>query len=775
MIKIENKNTLAAYLKQGINLFVGSAFSINAKDKEGRFLPIGKDLLKELQISIGKGPDNLTQYCTVKAKTHKQELHDYLTKRFKVCWYDPCYENINLINIKNVFSTNIDDLIPQILHKKTDCWINDKRINGATLDNNAINYLPLHGNVDMPDDDYIFTTAEIANVFHDNGHSWQYLMQSIEECPTLFLGYSMSDSSTVQALTSNQTFDNAKKDMWILLYKPTEGDISYFKALGFNIISGDISEFINEIPLLIGSSAAKVSRPKNPITELLGKHLVPKDDRNLLKRPIDEFLRGKSPLWSDIIRNVIHKTSYYKEIQESVYNPQRHTIVVGAPVSGKTTLAMQIGYFIQYNGYKLFLHQLNLSRAEYISKIIGKERALIIVDDFTDSVEAFECFTKCPNVKLMGVDRTVNFGNVSHKFPTSKYEIINVTKLNDEDIQNVYLSLPREIRRDEILHKKQQKNDIESIYEFVIQNITEESVTMRYEKFIKHLDKNDFDVAEFLLLCAYMNRCRVPLTMDVAYSFFYDLNYNDVISIQQKLDDMLREDVSSELIENGTEGYRPRSSHIAEAIIRFSSPEALADVLWNFINEVSKLNICNYHIFRRWAFDKELMLKAFPKWEDGEKFYKEAFLYDGRNPFVLQQGALYLSDKKQYSKAFDWIDRAIMMTDNRHFSIRNSHAIILFDANYDVNTPDAVIELDKSMNILQQCFNNDTRRSFHALTYAKQAIRYFKRLPKSEKSIDYLKQAREWLNSEQVDKPWHFELKTLLRRVIDIIENENSI
>ena len=772
MLKIENEYTLSAYMKSGINLFIGSAFSIMSQDANGKNLPVGKDLLAELQKNVGQGPNDLTRYCTVIEKTHKQELHDYLSKRFHVCKFDPLYDNINMINIKNIFSTNIDDLIPQIVYNNPERYINDKRVNGEALDTRAINYLPLHGNVDKPEDGYMFSTAEIANSFHDNGHSWQYLMQSVEKMPTLFLGYSFNDIGTIEALTSSQTFDNAKKDMWILLYKATDSDIMYFKALGFNIITGEIGEFLNAIPKLQGKSAFSKKRLDNDIVTLLGAYLIPKDDRNEVKQPIEDFLRGMPPSWSVILRNLIYKTSHYKKIQDSIYNPHHHTIVVGAPVSGKTTLAMQVGYFIQFDGYKFFLQDLSLNRAEYLAKIIGNEKALIIVDNFTDSEKAFICFDSCPNVKLVGIDRTVNFGNVSHKFPESRYDIINVTELSDEDIQGVFEKLPKEIRRDEILHRKKYKNDVESIYEFVVQNITMESVTTRYKKFIEGLDKKDFDVSEFLVLCAYMNQCRVPLTMDVAYSFFYDLGYGDVLQIKKKLDDLLRDDVSEEFIETGAEGYRPRSSHIAEAILHYAPRETLKDVICNFINEVSKLNVYNYRVFRRWAFDKEIVQRAFSKWEEGEKFYKDAYLYDSKNPFVLQQGALYLSDMKQYSKAFAWIDKAIMMTDNKHFSIRNSHAIILFDANYDVKTQDAVVQLDKSMRILRQCFHDDKRRVFHALTFAKQAIRYYKRLPQNPKSMEYLKEAEEWLVSESNDKKWHYEVRDLLRRVKAIIDAE---
>ena len=58
------------------------------------------------------------------------------------------------------------------------------------------------------------------------------------------------------------------------------------------------------------------------------------------------------------------------------FNKKKGTIIIGSPISGKTTLAMQVGYFIHYNGIKLFLTDLNQGKANYLSKIIGKQNAL---------------------------------------------------------------------------------------------------------------------------------------------------------------------------------------------------------------------------------------------------------------------------------------------------------------------------------------------------------------------------------------------------------------
>ena len=56
-IKIENEHSLKEAFRSGVNLFVGAGFSIDAKNKKGDKLPLGKNLALELR----------THYCPVKA------------------------------------------------------------------------------------------------------------------------------------------------------------------------------------------------------------------------------------------------------------------------------------------------------------------------------------------------------------------------------------------------------------------------------------------------------------------------------------------------------------------------------------------------------------------------------------------------------------------------------------------------------------------------------------------------------------------------------------
>lgn len=762
--RFDCKNTLIDAMHSGINLFVGAGFSVYAKDKNEKNLPTGNKLIEELHTIFGSGQKDLARYCSVMEKKNKTALIDYLTKRFRVSSYDKCYLNLNLINLKGVYTTNIDDLIPQIIEKSDSRYVNYQHTNGDCIDERGVNYLPLHGYVQNPERGYVFSVEKIANIFNQATRIWSYLSAALEKYPTVFIGYGLNDAGVIEAITSEQTFQNAQKSKWIVLYNPTKDDIEYFESMGFNIIIADTKEFLDAIETFDEWDNIKANQSKD-IEKLLPANIIPKDTRGQIQRPIEEFYRGLPPKWTDILRNVIYKTSHYKNIEDSIFNRQKGTIIIGSPISGKTTLSMQVGYFIQYSGVKLFFTDLNQGRANYISKIIGNKNALLIVENFTDDIQAFMMLKALPNVNLVGVDRSHNFGYVSHLIDKNRFDIINVTPLTEFDIQGIIDTIPDGIRKSEAEIRKSNPRDMdESIFEFVIRHIKGESVKNRYKNFINKLEIDDIELAEFLVLCAYMHAARVPLSMEVAYSYFDDFSYSDVIDMRDQLADFLKEDDAEELAQNNINGYRPRSSITSDAILSYVSPVLLAKVLNTLIDNVSYVKICNFKTFRKWAFDKVLMSKAFPNWEEGKKFYEKAFLFDNKNPYVLQQGALYLSSKQKYQEAFDWIDKAKILTNDRQFSIRNSHAIIMFEANYNIKTDEAEDQLDRSMEILHKCFNDDMRKTFHAKTYADQALRYYKKY-NNPKSIEYLRQSLVWLEQERNANTWAFDLKSYINKV----------
>src|SRR5437764_11777998 len=111
---IENENLFRSSLLNGINFFVGAGFSLLAKDNSGKNLVLGSDLAIELceKFSIPTNPQlGLPQICTIIEFTRKNELRKYLTDRHTVSNFDTRYSILDKLNIKNIFTTNIDDLL----------------------------------------------------------------------------------------------------------------------------------------------------------------------------------------------------------------------------------------------------------------------------------------------------------------------------------------------------------------------------------------------------------------------------------------------------------------------------------------------------------------------------------------------------------------------------------------------------------------------------------------------------------------------------------------
>jgi hypothetical protein len=294
---------------------------------------------------------------------------------------------------------------------------------------------------------------------------------------------------------------------------------------------------------------------------------------------------------------------------------------------------------------------------------------------------------------------------------------------------------------------------------------------------LKQLVEKDKFLAEFLVLSSYIHYTRIPLSFEMALSYFNDRieSYEVILEMKDDLGDLLK-DYSGELVlDNDQDYYYPRSVYTAETILDLTNPDLLKEVISDVLYKIPSAQICHYNIFRKRAYDKNIISKAFHDWKEGKDFYEEVFESDFRNPYVLQQGALYLAQKRRYTEAFHWIDKAITMTNNKYFSIRNSHAIILFEANINSKEENSEIrsQLDMSMSILEKCIYDDKRKSFHAIRYGEQSVQYNDRYFDS-KSFEYLRNASRWLKEEHRRMSWNNEVFNLLKKVDERLQLSSS-
>jgi hypothetical protein len=294
--------------------------------------------------------------------------------------FDEKYLCIEKLSIKSIYTTNIDNLIFEIFKKFESKYLNEVSHNGRILDDNsAVDYSALHGCILFDDRKLIFDVSSSSNAYSNSPRTWDYLSQDVENIPTLFWGYSLSDSGVIQSLTSNHTLKTAQKEKWIILREEEQDTSSYYEAMGFNVIISDTDKFLDYISnIKINKSHTGDQSESEEIKYLFSKNLVPKTSVGLRVRSISEFFMGDPPIWSDIYSGQIYKTSFYSEVQNNILS-KKNNIVLGGPVTGKSTLMMQLAAFINFKeGYKFVFNYINMHQADLLINILKEKQALIL-------------------------------------------------------------------------------------------------------------------------------------------------------------------------------------------------------------------------------------------------------------------------------------------------------------------------------------------------------------------------------------------------------------
>lgn len=760
-MKIENEHTFRAALADGINLFLGAGFSVEARDCNGRPLPTGAQLRDELCERFGiSNRLELPQVAAILNRTARDEFRAFLKERFTVCEYHPLYESLNNIRINRILTTNIDDLLYKVFANSRKYYLQDLDIRGAAFqDRSAIGMVTLHGCILDATRELVFSATEVASAFAKDPDRWHVLTRSLQSSPTLVWGYSMNDSGPLQSLYHSEARERRPTDKWITVRPGTDEEtIHYFKALGFQIIEAEtleLLEFFSKLKIDVDVRDGK----DVPTKKLFPEWAIP-DIADVPVRPILEFYQGAAPTWYDIYFGDIHTTRHHATIRNSL-NAKKHTFVVGVAGSGKTTLLMQVMKDFPFRGHKLVCEAPSPEKARNIINRLEGQRALIAIDNFSDSVDGVLELMQAENIQLLCFDRDYCFEIVSHRLPPEKH-VIDITDLDEEDIQEILRRIPAEIRKRELSRPRTSAGTSPSIFEVIEHNIVLPKLSKRYKAVLRRLDKEDWRLLDFVILCSYVYRCRTPVSMDMLLTYFGDdiPGYSDIYKMKATLGRIVTDYLGD--FDDGSQDYfTPRSALVAEAVILQADNLDLKRVITRFHERVSPYRIHRFDVFKRRAYDAELMVKVFDNWEEGRNFYIKAFERD-RSPYVLQQGALYLADKRRFQEAFQMIDQALIESNYQIPSIRNSHAVILFKANINREETDGTVKrtLQQSMEILRECYHSDKRKAYHATVFADQALQYDTRFGRVE-SREYLETALAWLQEERKKSPWHREVKRL--------------
>lgn len=775
----------------GMNLYLGAGFSVYADNEAGEKLPLGNEINKHLIDVFGLKTNReytLSKSCQKIKKDNKDALERLLKETYRVKSFDKMYTGLCRLPIKNIITLNIDNLVERIYEDESSTKIiADNNITGPLEKNNVVNLYKLHGSVTYPmGSDMSFTDKELTDLFVREPGLFNTVSLKLSSAPTLFWGTSFGDNDSLELICHSEIYSKSATPKWIVVYPldNVEDTIEDLEDLGFNIVVADTKELMEYLCSLSFAASTKVKKyvyreyrenfPANFICNEL--------EHSSVRRPVMDFFSGAEPVISDILSSNVKRTSYFNQILQTIFS-KRVTLITGIPGCGKSTLLMQLAFGKEIDGRKFWFNSIIKQEAEKLVKLVKDDKNVtVFLDNLYSNVDAFEVLKGSSNIKLVLAERALNYEYVKRFLSISSDAIVDVSNLAASDIQNICLSMNKSSSDAIAL---MEKNENISLLEIVFFASTNAQIKERISGYIKDLaefkdEKLKIDLLELYTLVNYTSSCGIPATMDMLYFYFGDLieNYEDIIYALKKMNKIIVETTDEELKIDESQGYLiMRSKLFAEKSIFLIPPEIFAHVLEKSLDKVSPHAIYRYDIFKRKAYDADFTRRAFSKTR-GIQFY-EKLLLQNSNPYVRHQYSIFLQRKGDINLAWEQIDRAHTECQKKIFSIANTHAIIMFEKNMAVEAKNEK-ELDiqkntigRSFSTLEYCLSQDIRVSYHALTYARNAIRYYEKFGKDEFSESYIDSATVQLNSiidskEYIYRPVLREMKTLLSELREI-------
>lgn len=758
-MEVENENRLRQALAGKVNLFLGAGFSVLASGSTGP-LPIGNGLAEELRTRFSvdaEGLLRLDQLSTVLSRTNREDLDEFLRERYDVHTFNERYKVLLGLNIGSIFTTNIDNLVSRIYAGSVHHYLNDVYQHGAALsDRESVELIQLHGRVDDRSRPLTFSTLDIAAARTSDPDQWNLFRQRLQTRPTIFWGYAMADSGTLEAVRSTGSGAPTEGDAWIQVRPGPDAAAAtgYFRALGFQVIEADTSDLLDFLTAVAPEITERESEPSYPSN-------VPGPGETVA-RPIEEYFVGHPPTWSDIYSRGVAQTSYLRKLQEKVAARQS-IVLAGIPGCGKTTLLMQLAAFTETAGARLMFDGLSTARAKLLARQLGDASALIVLDNVASDFGAFEVLSALPNAIAVGADRDYNLGSVSTRLRGTGAEVVPVSDLRAFDLQYLWDAIPLRIRKRLRVDPEIEGGRGSSAFEFVLANVNATPLGDKLIEAIHTMHDEGALHAEVLLAACYMHYSRTSLSIDILIAHLRGMigDYREIYTLVDQLGGLL----NANELEDGDE-FVARSMLVSEYVLRHVRPSVLRAFLTRFHHEVSPLRVARYDTVRRRAYSWRVFARAFTAPVEGIEIYDRIIARDD-SPEVLQQKALYLAEKKMYEEAFFELDAARSSTSRLSWSIENSYFNVLFRANIEraVFDPASLGQCKNALRGLDNCFSKDRRKGMHAIIYGDCSIKYATAIEDSAGAQDVLERAEQMLSAVIESEPWLYRPPELLRQV----------
>lgn len=737
-IPIDKENLFKEKLQTGINLFTGAGFSC-LPDEDGVHLPTREELCPEICEKFGVSADFGTDLESLSALAEGTMYQRFLRERFTVTKCSSEYLLLNRIKLNSYITTNIDNIIHLITEGGNRYYLKSITYYGRTRRKESeLCYIPLHGEVTNEEYPLSFGRFDLAVVDDSNRDLFEQMNVKLREAPVLFWGYGFHDSGVLK--TVKKMLSNGPKDIWIQCLPTDNKQMTLFRELGCNIIQADTAELFQWIRHNLDDAYPERERSGIIDDSTFEEYRIPTINQVPVVTVEDFYVRGNTQ-WYSILAKQAVELDFVSEICDKAAG-NKNVILIGTDFSGKTTALMQCALKIDKTN-KLFLDNLIWEQAIYLVNQIAGREVTIFLDNCSFDMKAYRLLAKTPNIQTIAASSDYSFEASKHVLSDVAYEKVVIEDLTQRQAYRFFNEMDPRIRNNKLSYKEIDEDKF-SVLEMILSNVKNVLQRSRIKKMINRIAKENPQVFEVVALTSYLSQCDSALSTDILFIYFNLHSYKEARRLVETANGFLRSIDVTVACENADQDYFLIRSklflhHLKDILFRDKDTSVCyADVVEKFIRNISPYIIYNFHEFKRRAYDSDMFYTLFAK--KANSIYQYLYEYD-HNVFTLQQWALCRSKLKQFKEAFADIDKAMGQLPN-NFSIQNSRAIILFEANRNETSELAKEKLYEAMDILEKCYKNDKRRVYHAQKYAEFALHLYHQLHEDK----YISQARRWID-----------------------------
>ncbi len=762
-------------------LFIGSGFSVGAKNEDNTEFKTAKSLAHELLRQCGYDEadyiDDLGQASEIyQDEKSEHELVDYLVNAFSAIDVTDAQSTIACLPWIRVYTTNYDNVV------ELACQKNKRRILSPVLSENPKSYMGktsclcvhLNGKVDKLTIDKLngefkltnrsYLTTEFLN------SDWLSIFKTdlMAAKAIFFIGYSMKYDLDLQRTVYGVNVHD--KTFFITKENETKGNIKYIEKYG-NVYSLGIQNFSKKVK--------KIQETYSPITHITPPILcfdclvLPKVAKNILDKDIFDLLYGGTMQQEKLYYSLLSPEDYpycvyrtkLSDTLEKIEEGNKLILVHSELGNGKTVFIQSLETLLIQKGYQVYhfrKYRSTISRElEHICK--NHNQTVIVFEDYVGSLDTLKSLSILYTDQILIVsERTAtneaNYHLLNDYF--GDFYHVNINLLDNKEVECIVNLFDHYGLWHEMAAKldKQKIDFIQrkcnlKIGNVILKLLESPNILNKYQAIIDKIKKKNvyYDAILFILI-AHISKLNLDLD-DVS---------NALGTTNLNTPSFKRDPIVNEFIDFDKDQIKQKSSIVSEFILRkILDSTTVVEVVLKIFKRLAKQSHdkATRQILRKmmtFANVQHILNRKDPDYANNL-----LYLYDSigkldfcrKNPHYWLQYAIVMLSQYKYQRANAYFKNAYSFAheipDFDTYQIDNHHARFILENEHEFGTNETCMNafLQAHNILIDPKHKRDVRHYPYrvAQNYYPFYEKFFKGMNSEERNV-FLKACREMLD-----------------------------